>query len=193
VQARRGEVCDDAFRVTTLILPGLGDSGPEHWQSYWERGDPGCRRVVQAEWDRPRCGDWVSTLSAFLSSFRGPAVLVAHSSSCALVAHWSHEAKAAELARVRGALLVAPSDPEGPHYPEGPTGFAPVPLSLLPFQSIVVASTNDRYVRLARARAYADAWGSHFVNVGRLGHINAASRLGNWPAGYALLTALRQA
>ena len=190
---KRGEVCDDAFRVTTLILPGLGDSGPEHWQSYWEREDARCQRVVQAEWDRPRCSDWVSTLSAALSAVRGPVVLVAHSSSCALVAHWAALANASESARVRGALLVAPTDPEGANFPDGPTGFAPVPLITLPFQSIVVASTNDRYVRLGRARAYADAWGSHFVNVGRLGHINSASQLGNWPAGYALLTALREA
>jgi hypothetical protein len=177
--------------VTTLILPGLGNSGPEHWQSLWEREDPDCRRVLQAEWDAPRCEDWVVTLAAAVEAERGPVVLVAHSSSCALVAHWALGVAPAGLTRVRGALLVAPSDPDGAEYPNGPTGFGPVPLATLPFASVVVASTNDVYVSLERAQEYADAWGSRFVNAGALGHINAASALGKWPAGYALLTELR--
>ena len=177
--------------MTTLILPGLGDSGPEHWQSYWEREDASCRRVVQADWDAPRITDWVCTLSAAVGVRRDWVFLVAHSSSCALVAHWARAATPDVLSRVRGALLVAPSDPDGPNYPDGPTGFSPVPLEPLPFPSIVVASTNDIYVSLAQARRYANAWGSSFVNVGAAGHINSASGLGRWAVGHALLAALR--
>jgi predicted alpha/beta hydrolase family esterase len=179
------------MNVTTLILPGLGDSGPEHWQSYWERMDPSCRRVRQAEWDAPRCEDWAAALDRAVAALDEPAVLVTHSSSCALVAHWARTAPPEHLARIRGALLVAPSDPLGPAYPAGPTGFAPVPLNPLPFPSIVVASTNDEYVTLDQARAYAEAWGSEFVNLGALGHINSASALGEWPEGYAILRRLR--
>ena len=179
--------------VTSLILPGLGNSGPAHWRSYWERQDPTCRRVLQAEWDAPRCADWVAVLDAAVAGALGPVVLIAHSSACALVAHWAREAAPGPAARVRGALLVAPSDPEGARYPAGPTGFAPVPLERLPFSSVVVASADDVYVSLERARAYATAWGSRFVDVGPAGHINAASGLGAWPAGYALLEELRGA
>jgi len=100
-------------------------------------------------------------------------------------------ASAANLERVRGALLVAPSDPEGPSYPEGPTGFAPMPLQRLPFPSIVVASRDDQYVTIERAREYATAWGSELVDVGDAGHINSSSGLGSWPAGYGLLQRLR--
>ncbi|HEX8391491.1 MAG TPA: alpha/beta hydrolase, partial [Longimicrobium sp.] len=175
----------------TLILPGIGDSGPEHWQTRWEQMDPACRRVRQAEWDAPRCADWAAVLDATVSALDGPAVLVCHSSSCALVAHWARTASAENLARIRGALLVAPSDPDAPAYPAGPTGFAPVPRERLPFRSIVVASTNDEYVTLERAREYGQAWGSEFVNAGALGHINSASGLGEWPQGYALLRNLR--
>jgi predicted alpha/beta hydrolase family esterase len=39
----------------------------------------------------------------------------------------------------------------------------------------------------ARARAFAAAWGAGFASVGRAGHVNAASGLGDWPAGQALL------
>ncbi|MBB4639273.1 RBBP9/YdeN family alpha/beta hydrolase [Longimicrobium terrae] len=177
--------------VATLILPGLGDSGPEHWQTYWERMDPSCRRVHQAEWDAPRCVDWAAVLDTTVAALDGEAVLVTHSSSCALVAHWARTAAPEHLARIRGALLVAPSDPEAPVYPPEPTGFAPVPMERLPFPTIVVASTDDEYVTLDQARAYAHAWGSEFVNAGALGHINSASGLGEWPFGYALLQRLR--
>lgn len=178
-------------QVTTLILPGINDSGPEHWQSRWERRDASCRRVVQDEWDAPWRGDWVARLDETVARHREPLVLVGHSSACALVAHWARQASPGQLARVRGALLVGPSDPEGPNYPPAPTGFAPVPLERLPFESIVVASDDDPYVTLERATAYAEHWGSRLVVIRGAGHINAASGLGDWDAGWALLESLR--
>jgi uncharacterized protein len=177
----------------TLVLPGLFNSGPEHWQSHWERTDSTCVRVQQSEWDAPRLVDWSVTLDAAIEATAGPVVLVAHSASCALVAHWARDASAARLAQVRGALLVAPADPEAPSYPKGPTGFAPMPLRQLPFPSIIVASTDDEYVTPERARSYATAWGSEYVEIGDAGHINSASGLGTWPAGLTLLERLRRA
>jgi predicted alpha/beta hydrolase family esterase len=177
--------------VTTLILPGLYSSGPDHWQSHWERQDATCLRVQQDDWEAPRCADWVERLSAVMRMMIGDFVLVAHSSSCAMVAHWARQATPDELARVHGALLVAPSDPDGPAYPEGPSGFSPVPLDRLPFRSIVVASDNDEYVTLPRAMEYASAWGSELEVLAGAGHINSASGHGPWPAGYALLDSLR--
>jgi predicted alpha/beta hydrolase family esterase len=179
--------------TTALILPGLSSSGPEHWQTLWEESDPTCRRVEQAEWETPRCADWVSTLDDAVARSAESVVLVAHSSSCAMVAHWARDASEENLAKVRGALLVAPSDPEGPSFPEGPTGFAPVPMARLPFRSVVVASRDDQYVTMDRARQYAAAWGSELVDLGDAGHINAASGLGTWSVGYGLLQRLRTA
>jgi len=172
-----------------LILPGLYDSGPEHWQTLWERGHPGFRRVIQREWARPECADWVATLQGAVVE-TPDAVLVAHSSACALVAHW---AAAYPGGRVRGALLVAPSDPEAPAYPEGPTGFGPMPLGRLPFPSIVVMSADDVYVTPERGAAFARAWGSRRVDLGDGGHVNGQSGLGEWPSGFALLEQLRGA
>jgi predicted alpha/beta hydrolase family esterase len=171
-----------------LILPGLYNSGPDHWQSRWESVHPEFRRVLQDDWERPRCADWTARLEAAVLATPG-AVLVAHSSSCALVAHW---AGTAGSGRVRGALLVAPSDTEAASYPAGPTGFDPMPLARLPFPSILVASTDDQYVTLERARTFADAWGSRLVTVSDAGHINGQSGLGDWPAGFALLQELRR-
>lgn len=178
--------------MITFILPGLSNSGPEHWQSHWERMDSQCQRILQDEWEHPRCEDWVATLGRAVASVPSEVVFVAHSSACALVAHWATTASSELVARVRAALLVGPSDPAGPNYPTGPTGFAPMPILPLPFRSVVVASEDDPYVSLERARSYAEAWGSAFVNVGAEGHINGASHLGAWSAGYALLEGLRQ-
>ncbi len=177
--------------LSALILPGLGDSAPEHWQSDWERRDSTIQRVVQTEWNAPNRADWVSCLDAAIIGVRQPVVLVAHSTACPLVAHWAVATSPTHHLRVRGALLVAPSDPEGPNYPAGPTGFAPVPLVRLPFPTIVVASTNDSYVTAERARAYAGAWGSRYVELTDAGHINVAAGYGPWPAGLQLLDELR--
>lgn len=176
--------------VTSFILPGLGNSSPDHWQSYFERIDVACVRLLQEEWDSPDCDDWVKTLDQALRHAVGPVRLVAHSSSCAMVAHWALTAAPETLAKVCGALLVAPSDPDAPRYPVGPTGFSPVPLLPLPFPSIVVASTNDEYVNLDVARDFARAWGSQLVVLEGAGHINAAAGFGPWPDGYALLCSL---
>jgi predicted alpha/beta hydrolase family esterase len=180
-------------RVPVLALPGLRGPEPEHWQSYWERIDPACRQVEHADWLAPHIHDWSAELTRAVDTLSEPAVLAAHSSSCILVAYWAANASARQLARVRGALLVAPSDPDGPNYPAGPRGFSPMPLDRLPFPSIVVASRDDTYVTLERAAEYAAAWGSRFVEIGAAGHINTASGLGAWPVGYALVNELRTA
>jgi uncharacterized protein len=169
-----------------LILPGLYDSGPEHWQTLWEQADPSCVRVVQQDWETPIRQEWVAVLEDAVAAAGPDVVLVAHSTGCALVAFWG----AATQRVVRGALLVAPADPEAMSYPIGPTGWRPLPLRCLPFPSTVVASSNDPYCTLERAQVFADAWGSRFVHIGAAGHINAESGLGAWPQGKALLADL---
>ena len=89
-----------------LIVPGLYNSGPDHWQSYWQREFPNTARVEQLDWDFPTLGDWVAGLVEAVRRHPG-AVLVGHSLGCALIAH---------VARLRGsrdiggAMLVAPAD-----------------------------------------------------------------------------------
>jgi hypothetical protein len=65
-----------------------------------------------------------------------------------------------------------------------------MPRARLPFPATVIASADDPYVALDRARAFAAAWGAAFVAAGTLGHINALSGLGDWPAGRRALDAL---
>ncbi len=181
-----------------LLLPGLYDSGPEHWQSCWQAQSSAdasllVERVVQQEWAAPRCADWVARLTHVMQENRHDVVLVAHSSACAMVAHWARGAPLALIMRVRGALLVAPSDPLAAGYPSGPSGFAPVPLAALPFPSTVVASRNDEYVTFEQAERYATAWGSRVWDVGEAGHINADAGYGAWPDGWHAVEAMAAA
>jgi len=106
---------------------------------------------------------------------------------CATVAHLAREATPSELAKIKGALLVAPSDVESPKYPPGTDGFVPMPLERLPFKATVVISSDDEWVSPERARQFASAWGARIVEVGAKGHLNSASKLGSWPEGQALL------
>jgi predicted alpha/beta hydrolase family esterase len=74
--------------------------------------------------------------------------------------------------------------------PEPVRRFAPVPTQPLPFRSMVVASRDDPYMDLPRARELAGLWGSTFRDVGHLGHINSESGLGEWPEGRLFLRQL---
>ena len=173
-----------------LVLPGYGNSGPEHWQSLWEAEDPACRRVVQRDWMLPRLEDWLDTLARHVAECEAPPVLVAHSLACSLVAHWATRAEGG----VKGALLVAPADVDSPaHTPDEVRGFSPVPLVRFSFPSIVVASSDDPYVSVERAQTFARAWGSRFVVIEAAGHINTDSGHGDWPEGRQLLDELRRA
>ena len=55
----------------------------------------------------------------------------------------------------------------------------------LPFSSMVLASRNDYRVSFERAKFFADAWGSIFVDAGSLGHMD--TELGLWPHGLVWL------
>ncbi len=181
---------DPAADPPILIVPGLYNSGPDHWQSHWERALPNAERVDQVDWERPALGDWTISLAEAVRSRPG-AILVAHSLGCALVCHL---AQVTGGRGVRGALLVAPADVNR----EGPAGrlligFSPIPRPRLPFPSLVVASRDDPYVAIDRAEAFARGWGSRFVDLGRAGHINVDSGHGAWPRGRLLLNELIRA
>jgi len=134
---------------------------------------------------------WLQGLRRAIEAAGGPVVAVAHSLGCALVAHAAARWPALAAGAVRGALMVAPADVDTPaRTPPETRGFAPVPLARLPFPAIVIASVDDPYVAIDRARSFARAWGASFVDAGAAGHINAASGLGDWPAGMRALDAL---
>jgi uncharacterized protein len=174
--------------ATVLLIPGLYDSGPGHWQTLWQK-EFGFARLEQKDWDTPRCEDWVAALEAAVVSCRDRVVLVAHSLGCVLIAHWA--AQSAITAQVKAAMLVAPSDAERPDFPVGTTGFSPIARKPLPFRSVVVASTSDRYTRFERSQQFAAAWGSELISAGDSGHITTVDGFGPWAEGLRLLDELR--
>jgi uncharacterized protein len=171
-----------------LVVPGLGGSGPEHWQTAWERCFPRHVRVEQQDWEHPDLATWLAVFERAVAAAGEPVAVAAHSLGCALLAHAARRSPALP---VRAALLVAPADVDSPaHMPPETRSFAPMPLARLPFPATVIASRDDPYVTLERARAFAAAWAATFVDAGARGHLNAASGLGDWPEGHAQLTAL---
>jgi uncharacterized protein len=179
-----------ADKPVELIIPGLFDSGPDHWQSLWVDARANAVRVELGRWHEPSRDLWVAHLDRAIGRQRGPVVLVAHSLGCLAVAWWAQEASAARLSKVHAAMLVAPPDVDRPGAHPLLQPFAPAPQAALPFPSLLVASRNDRYADFARLAGLAGAWGSRLVDVGLLGHINAESDLGDWPQGLALLDRL---
>ena len=174
-----------------LIVPGYGDSGPDHWQTLWEKILRDTSRVVQKDWFNPSREEWVESLDGCVRDLKIPTVIVAHSLGVVTTVHWLLKSRAmGSLPRtVKGLFLVAPADADAVPLAKD---FAPVPLQKLPLPSCVVASENDQYVTIERARVFAESWGSVFYDVGALGHINSESRLENWEQGMKLLEAFEK-
>jgi predicted alpha/beta hydrolase family esterase len=169
-----------ANEADILIIPGLGGSGPDHWQSRWEAKLSTARRITQKDWDRPQLEDWRQRIVAEVEAAQKPVILVAHSLGAVAVAH-----AAAELdGKVRGAFLVAPPSSrviEGLDQVD-PT-FAAVPMTSLPFPAVLVASRNDAYSDYGEAEDMARAWKAEVSDAGVAGHINQDSGHGPWPEG----------
>jgi predicted alpha/beta hydrolase family esterase len=173
---------------TILIVPGLRDHVDEHWQTLLEARLRAADRPVASVPPMGRedldCANKVAAIERTAQSVEGPIVIVAHSGGCVMLAHWAQRTRRTVL----GALLAAPPDFERP-MPEGyPTlealrasGWLPVPRERLPFPSIVAASRNDPLAEYDRVAELAQAWGSRFVDIGEVGHLNPASGFGEWP------------
>ena len=58
-----------------LTVPGLNNSGPDHWQTVWERKRGDCVRVELGDWSTPRRDAWVRKLDQAIRAARGPVVL----------------------------------------------------------------------------------------------------------------------
>ena len=175
-----------AANVKILIVPGLYNSGPEHWQRIWAKQNPGFGVIEQRNWDTPSCEDWISTIDDAVRKSSEPVLLIGHSLGSIAIVHWASVYKRS----LAGALLVAPSDTEELSFPPGTSGFSPIPLAVLQFPSIMVVSNNDHYLSLPRAHQLAGSWGSSLVDLGPKGHISVADGFGPWPEGLAYVEQL---
>jgi uncharacterized protein len=163
-----------------LIVPGYTNSGPNHWQTRWERKLSTARRVEQAEWSKPVREDWVARMIEEVNAAEKPVVIVAHSLGVATAIHALPHC----TRQIAGAFLVAPPDVANPNIrPKHLMTFGPYPREPLAFPSVVIASRNDPFCAFEVAEDIAGAWGSLFIDAGEAGHLNADSGFGPWPEG----------
>jgi predicted alpha/beta hydrolase family esterase len=168
---------------TTLIVPGIYSSGPDHWQTWFEERIPGSVRVIQRDWKDANLAEWSSRVRREIVRNPGQILIVAHSFGVLAAVQAAHD----HSERIAGALLVAPADPEK----FGVEDY--LPATPLAFRAVVVGSTNDSWMRLERTAHWADLWGADLVNLGAAGHVNVDSGFGPWPEGLAIFERLRRA
>lgn len=164
-----------------VIVPGIDDSPHDHWQSIWQESlGPAAVRLAPASFAEPQSEDWVQALDRLVEA---DDILVAHSLGCLAVASW-----VARGGRATGAFFVAPPDENAPAFPAEAKGFE-TPHRALAIPAVIVASEDDPYSSLDHLRELNTWWHVPLVNVGQHGHLNRASRLGEWDEGRRLLTA----
>jgi len=166
--------------VRVLMAPGLFGSGPDHWQSAWQRRFPRFSRVEQTDWSWPNLENWSRKVVEAAIATNEPVVIVAHSFGCLATVR----ASVFQSNLIAGALLVAPADPARFRVEDK------LPNATLDFPTTVVASSNDPWMPVDKAQRWAERWGSQFVRLDDAGHINVKSGYREWPQGLALLDQL---
>ncbi|GHD71207.1 RBBP9/YdeN family alpha/beta hydrolase [Vogesella fluminis] len=191
---------DDVFLIT---VPGWGNSGASHWQSYWEVLYPLARRVEQDDWLYPTRDAWVQRLAATVADCDGKVVIAAHSLGCHTTVEWLGQASLLEQKKVKGVLLVAPPAlpitpqraaasgelPPGAPLPDF-AGFAAPRELRLPVPARLVASHDDLFCDWTEAEALAACWQVPLLSAGNSGHMGSNSGLGDWKAGQRLIQQL---
>ena len=167
-----------------LIVPGLDDSPPDHWQSWLQARHRGALRVVQHDWRSTDLERWAARIGSTLArAGRGPWIAVAHSFGVLALARFLGEQPSAPVA---AALLVAPADPDKFGVAET------LPTRRLPLTSTMVLSRTDPWLSLAAGQRWAARWGSHVVDLGDAGHINRAAGFRSLPFAGRWVTAVEQ-
>ena len=170
----------------TVIVPGVGGSEYNHWQSILQRQlMSSCSRVQQNNWNLPILKGWVAEFVKTVTPIKDDIQIVAHSFGClttvaALAQHPELNSK------VKNLVLVAPANPAR----FGEAGFARDSQSdyqayfhqlkiLAPTHLII--SENDPWLEFQDALQLAKAWNLNPINLGQVGHINVASGFGAFP------------
>ncbi|RLZ10968.1 alpha/beta hydrolase [Acinetobacter sp. 2JN-4] len=169
----------------TLIVPGVGGSEVQHWQSWLQQQLVSSSRVQQKYWDRPVLSEWVSQFVKTVAEIKSPIQIVAHSFGCltsvaALAEHPELKAK------VKNLVLVAPANPAR----FGESGFARHSLTdykqyfyqlNIDVPTTLLISENDPWLNYVDALELAQAWQLTPINLGPVGHVNVASGYGPFP------------
>lgn len=169
----------------TLIVPGVGGSEYEHWQSWLERQLDHHSRVEQHDWRHPKLEDWVQQCAQSLIMAPSSIQIVAHSFGCltsvaTLAQHPSLASK------VKKMILVAPANPQrfdvDGFATEHSASLADYFLQLKPkVNTKMLISENDPWFEYQDVLKLAQTWQVSTCNMGQVGHINVASGFGPFP------------
>lgn len=163
-----------------VIVPGLRNSDERHWQSLWQARLPNSKRIQIDDWSTPDLDKWKVAIRAELKKLDKPAVIIAHSfgtlASASIAAEFPD--------KIAALFLVAPADPDKFRLAKR---LPKVPLRV---PAKIIASSNDPWLSDSKAAYWALQWGTDFLRLKNVGHINSESNLGFWPEGIQLLQQL---
>ena len=169
----------------TVIVPGVGGSEYNHWQSWLERQLMSCSRVQQQDWNQPVLKQWIAQFVQTIAPIQDQIQIVAHSFGClttvaALAQHPELNQK------IKNLILVAPANPAR----FGDAGFARDSQNdyeayfhqlSIHVPTTLIISENDPWLAFDDAQRLAKSWQLTPVNAGLAGHINVASGFGPFP------------
>jgi uncharacterized protein len=165
--------------IRVMFISDLGNHEQNGWQ-VWLASQYKARQIVTApDRNSTDLAVWATQIHKVLtrSSPETTWIAVAHGFGCLALAHYldAHMFDpVTPQARVKAAVLVAPTDPAKFHLAHR------IPQSGLGIPSAVIGSENDPWMPLHQAQDWAAVWGSKFHNLGQAGHIDAAAGFGVW-------------
>ncbi len=171
--------------IHSLIVPGVGGSDHNHWQSWLQRQLMSCSRVQQQDWNLPILSRWVENFVETLDAAPEAVQVIAHSFGC--LTSVAALAQHPELAKkVKKLILVAPANPArfAPHgFAENSEQHYASYFQQLQIQvpAQMLISENDPWLSYEDAQALAQHWNVPVRNLGRVGHINVDSGFQRFP------------
>ena len=172
----------------TVIVPGVGGSDYDHWQSWLQRQLMCCSRVQQQDWNAPVLNQWVKNFVESVAAVKDSVQIVAHSFGClTTVAALDQHPELAK--KIKKLILVAPANParfgdQGftrNSHNDYAAYFHQIKLKI-PIEMII--SENDPWLSFEDAKKLAHFWQVLPTNIGAVGHINVASGFGPFPEIY---------
>lgn len=174
--------------IHTIIVPGVGGSDSDHWQSWLQRKVMSCSRVQQQDWNLPILKDWMANFVTLVTKTEAPIQIVAHSFGC--LTSVAALAQHPELtSKIKKMILVAPANPArfgaNGFSRNSPNDYATYFHQLkIAVPTEMIISENDPWLSFDDALTLAKAWQIKPRNLGQVGHINVASGFGPFPEIY---------
>ena len=175
--------------VPTVLVPGIGGSGPDHWQS-WLAGElESAGRSVQTiefpEPDAPALAPWLAALRAGLADWPSDGFdVLAHSLGAVL---WLHHVAAADPDSPRPARVALVSPPSPQCDLAEIAEFLPPPLDIDVVRhsadgTVLVGGEHDPYSPEGIAAAYGVPLKMATTVIAGAAHLNPDDGHGPWPA-----------